>query len=788
LAFEFVEGSLHLPALGLWLDAHRPQRGPEQVFVSHAHSDHVAAHREVILSEPTARLMQARLPGKRLEKVLKFGESAELAHKGVVFNITLLPAGHIFGSAMALVEAGGQSLLYTGDFKLRGSLSAEACDPRQADVLVMETTFGRPQYYFPPRETVMKAVVRFCREALDNDETPVLLGYSLGKSQELLCGLGDAGLPIMLHDSIDQFTRIYQQFGHIFPPYRKFNPEQARGNVLMCPPHVANSAIIRGLGTVRTAVLTGWAVDPNCRFRYQCDAAFALSDHSDFPELVEFVERVQPKEVYTLHGFAADFARTLRDMGYSAHALSEQEQLTLALTGEIGRRALPKFKIKRAEPTPALHTGLPFFGDFAETCATIAGSSSKPEKTRVLSEYLRPLSGQDIGWVTTWFSGRALGSAASPTLQVGWAVLRDAFCALAPLSEAEFRQVYLKHSDLGETAAELLREQAASGLTLAEVGGTLEALSVARSPKTKAGVLARALSRCGALEGRYFVKIVTGDLRIGLKEGLVEEAVASAFGLDAERVRKAHLLVGEIGEISRLAAENRLGETQLRPFMPVKFMLASPEPAAPTIWERTQERQRTAQGSISAWVEDKFAGARCQLHKVGNRVELYSRDLKNVTHAFPELVNSVRALPRDFVLDGELIAMRGDEVLPFAALQKHFGGRENDLFMREEAPICYVAFDVLWCAGEELIEKPLKTRREVLESLELPPAVRLSSVGTARSVEEIEAALARARSRGSEGLVFKDPESDYRPGRRGLAWLKLKLAHVPRNPVPGGKS
>lgn len=783
--FEFVEGSLHLPALGLWLDAHRAQRGPEQVFVSHAHSDHVAAHREVILSEPTARLMQARLPGKRLERVLKFGERVELAHEGLAYSITLLPAGHIFGSAMALLEAEGQSLLYTGDFKLRGSLSAEVCEPRQADVLVMETTFGRPQYCFPPRETVMKAVVRFCREALDNDETPVLLGYSLGKSQELLCGLRDAGLPIMLHDTIEQFTRIYQQFGHTFPPYRRLRLEEARGNVLLCPPHVANSAVMHGVGTVRTAVLTGWAVDPNCRYRYQCDAAFALSDHADFPELVEFVQRVQPKEVYTLHGFAADFARALRDRGYSAQALSEEEQLALALTGEIGRRALRK--VIKPQATPAVEPGVRLFGDFAKTCGTIAGSSSKLEKIQVLSEYLRPLSGQDIACVTTWFSGRGPGGSPPKTLPAGWAVLRDAFCAATPLSEAEFRHVYLKHSDLGETAAELLREQEASGLTLAEVCGTLEALSATRSPKTKASVLARVLSRCGALEGRYFVKMVTGDLRIGLKEGLVEEAVARAFGLDAGLVRRAHLLFGEIGEVSRLAAENRLGEAQLRPFTPVKFMLAAPEPAAPAIWERTQARQRTTQGAVAAWVEEKYAGARCQLHKVGNRVELYSRELKSITHAFPELVNSVGALPQDFVLDGELVAMRGDEVLPSAELQKRVGGRQNDLFMREEAPICYVAFDVLWCGGEELLERSLKARREVLESLELPAAVRLSSVGTARSVEEIEAALARARSRGNEGLVIKDPESGYRPGRRGLAWLRLKQAPVFRDPLPGGK-
>jgi len=159
----------------------------------------------------------------------------------------------------------------------------------------METTYGRPQYAFPAADAVMKGVVRFCREALDNEETPVLLGYSLGKSQELLCGLGDADLPLMLHGAVYKLTQIYEQFGQCFPKYERYEAGAARGKVLLCPPNVINSAMLRKLGKTRTAMLTGWAVDPNCRFRYQCDTAFPLSDHADFPELLELVKLVQPK-------------------------------------------------------------------------------------------------------------------------------------------------------------------------------------------------------------------------------------------------------------------------------------------------------------------------------------------------------------------------------------------------------------------------------------------------------------------------------------------------------------
>src|SRR5215475_420353 len=152
---EFRAGDLHIPALGLWLDPHEPQLGPEKVFVSHAHSDHVAAHREVILSAPTAKLMQARVSGKRHEHILNFGETRPFGNGTKSFQITLLPAGHIFGSAMALFEFEGETLLYTGDFKLRRGLSAEPCEPRRADILIMETTYGRPQYVFPPTEAVL---------------------------------------------------------------------------------------------------------------------------------------------------------------------------------------------------------------------------------------------------------------------------------------------------------------------------------------------------------------------------------------------------------------------------------------------------------------------------------------------------------------------------------------------------------------------------------------------------------------------------------------------------------
>lgn len=329
LTLEYHQGGIHLPRLGLWLDPHRAKTG--HVFVSHAHSDHIAAHQESILTEPTAWLMRHRLGGKRAESIQPFGEPREFVGNGNPFRLTLLPAGHILGSAMALIEAGGESLLYSGDFKLRPNLCAEPCEPRRADYLVMETTFGRPQYKLPPEADVWRELISFCRTALTDGATPVLFAYSLGKSQELLAGLRESGLPIALHKEAAKLTRIYEHFGQKFPPYEIFDGTNAADKVLIAPPQSSRSVLFQQLGKTRTAVVTGWAMDSSCRFRSGTDAAFPLSEHADFPSLIEFVQRVAPKKVFTLHGFAADFARTLRELGFDAQSLSEQEQLDLPL-------------------------------------------------------------------------------------------------------------------------------------------------------------------------------------------------------------------------------------------------------------------------------------------------------------------------------------------------------------------------------------------------------------------------------------------------------------------------
>ena len=791
---QYHRGGIFLPRLGLWLDAPLPQTGPERVFISHAHSDHIEAHREIILTAATAEFLRERIGGHPLAHCLPFRRPENFPGPDLAYQITLLPAGHIFGSAMSFLECGGESLLYTGDFKLRAGLSAEPCEPRRADILIMETTYGRPEYRFPPASEILEGIVRFCREALDNDETAVLLGYSLGKSQELLCSLRDAQLPLMLHGQVFRLTQIYQKFGQCFPPYERYDQGSARGKVLLCPPTVAGSAMLRNLGRVRVAVLTGWAADPDCRYRYQAHAAFPLSDHADFPELLKMVERVQPRKVLTLHGFAADFAQTLRGLGYDAEALSESEQLVLSLS-RPSRRPRPASLF---EPPPGAPIALaPPAGDlfrpFAETCAVIAQTSGKLEKVRILAGYLASLRPASVRPAAVWFTGYPFAPSHNKVLQVGWAQIRAAICARAQTSEEEFNLVYLKHSDLGETACELLSrpgQPLAENLTLEAVQDLFRRILSARGPLAKGPLLLEGLRKASPIEAKFLIKIFTSDLRIGLKEGLVEEAIAAAFAVPIGALREANLLLGDIGEAAAQAQLGKLAQIGITPFRPVKFMLASPEETARDIWDRVQQWKTAASppeetaeaaapppGGAAAWVEDKYDGVRCQLHKVGTEVALYSRDLKNITATFHDLAEAARGFPGDLILDGEILAMRADQVLPFADLQKRLGRREGDLFLRDEIPVQFVAFDFLWRDGESYLKTPLARRRDLLEALQpLPPLFRLARVTQAASEAEIESAFQAARSRDNEGLMIKDPRSFYTPGRRGLTWLKLKKA------------
>ena len=746
---------VRLPAAELWLD---PRDVREFAFVSHAHSDHTGFHRRILCTPATARLIQVRL-GEDVAafESLAFGEIRKFDD----WSATLLPAGHVLGSAQLLYQDGQGTLLYTGDFKLRNGLSSEPAAIPQAETLVMETTYGLPRYQFPPTEETLGAIIKFCREALEEGETPVLFGYALGKAQEILAALQTANLPVMLHGAIARIARVYEEFGVVFPPYAHFEAKASRGHVIICPPAINGSRTLQLLHRPRTAALTGWAMDAGAVHRLQVDAAFPLSDHADYCDLLRYVEAVRPRRVLTLHGFAQEFARDLRSRGIEAWALTGPNQLELSIS------------MSMPAETNSLHTADPAmeesgFNRFCAACEAVRTSTGKLEKIRRLSEYLRSLDDRELPLAAVWLTGRPFAQSDSRPLNVGWAVIYRALLMASGISESDLRAIGRKHNDAGLTAAEVMRAKPGSrSLPLPEVGEIFARLRDARGPVLKTEILTGVLKEMPAPAAGYLVRILTGDLRIGLKEGLLEDAISAAFDREIGAVREAHMLLGNIGQVALLARQNRLEDAELTLFQPVRCMLASPEPDSAAVWQR-----QGAAGTV--WLEDKLDGIRAQVHCGSARVEIFSRDLRRITESFPEIALAARNLGRSAVFDGEILAWEAGRALPFLELQKRLGRREPDLFLGGEIPVAYVIFDILLLDEASLLNTPLAERRRLLETLTLQEPLLRSRVEPARDAAAIEKAFAAARERGNEGLLAKDPTSFYTPGRRGLAWIKLK--------------
>lgn len=317
-------GGLLLPELGLWLD---PNKRKPFAVVSHAHGDHVARHECFIATPETIALIRVR-NGDAMAQcgvALSFGET----YQGKGYQLRFYPAGHILGSAMAYIETDtGQSFLYTGDFKTRSGLSAEAIEIPQADTLVMETTFGKPSYAFPPFKETCDQVHAFCDTALANGKTPVLLAYSLGKAQEVLKVLEERSQPLMVHRTIGELNQVYRYFGVNIPTTRPLDFLNMRDSIVVMPPAVLKKLPRKDCSI---AMVSGWGMDGSARYRFGVDEVIPLSDHADYPELLAFVDKVAPKEVFTTHGAEQAFAATLRQAGYSAWSLSKDDQLEMIL-------------------------------------------------------------------------------------------------------------------------------------------------------------------------------------------------------------------------------------------------------------------------------------------------------------------------------------------------------------------------------------------------------------------------------------------------------------------------
>ena len=404
--------------------------------------------------------------------------------------------------------------------------------------------------------------------------------------------------------------------------------------------------------------------------------------------------------------------------------------------------------------------------DFARAGSAVGSTPATLEKVRILAAYFRTLDDDDLRRAAVFMSGRAFSPSRRRTLGLGWATVSKVVSSLSGRDEGELGNIFRKHSDIGDWAGEALdgRTQA-EPVSLGEIEEALEAIRTARG-KAKEQPLEHLVRRLEPEAARFFIKIISGELRIGLSEGLVEAAIAEAFDVPITQVKRVHLITGDIGETAGRCKHRQFDTTTATLFQPVRFMLASPVETSAEAFERMRAK--------SVWTEEKYDGVRCQLHRQAERVELFSRDLKETTSAFPELSENAASIGHDVLFDGEVLAHRDGRVLRFFELQRRLGRKKVSAELREEVPVVLVFFALLWLAGRPLLDEPLERRRELMEGLGLQHPFLLARVEEATGPDHLDRIFAETRERGNEGLMVKDPLSPYTPGRRGLAWLKLK--------------
>ena len=455
---------------------------------------------------------------------------------------------------------------------------------------------------------------------------------------------------------------------------------------------------------------------------------------------------------------------------------------------------------------------------FAETSQAIAATTKKLVKTTLVADYLKTLSVEDAAMAAIFLSGRPFPVWEETTLQVGGRSLWQIVADLAGKEESSLATAYREFGDLGAVAASVLPARSGNELSLSQIEAIFRQIAQARGASAKNALVRDLLSRATPLEAKYIIKIITGELRIGLKESLVEEAIAKAYASTLPEVQRANMLLGDIGETVRLAAQHKLAEARMRLFHPLGFMLASP----------IESPEEGLSYFAQAAVEDKYDGIRAQAHISGGEVKIFSRTRDEITESFPELPPALAGLPGEAILDGEIVAWEYPKDLnsaralidepvseesetkaqslgrarPFTILQQRLGRKKVSDKMLRETPVAFLAFDILYGNDQLAIDLPLSERSHLLDQLlsaERMPraaftanharqgqllfgedndassaAIIRAPVFRAGSPDELDSLFVAARARGNEGLMIKDLASSYSPGKRGKSWLKMK--------------
>jgi DNA ligase-1 len=517
------------------------------------------------------------------------------------------------------------------------------------------------------------------------------------------------------------------------------------------------------------------------------------------------------------------------------------------------------------------------FAELAALAEVLAAEGGRLKKRAAIAEVVArvaAVSVEDAGRLCLYLAGQPFPEADPRKLNAGGALLTRALKEVSGCTEAALTAAYRRHGDLGAGAFDLLAAvEVEASLTLNELEQAFAALASARTTAVRAGLVEGLLRRATALEAKYLLKLMLGDMRIGVKQSLIEEAIAVAATAEVTAVRHAVMLEADLAHAVRMAFDGSLGQARMRLFHPLGFMLASPVETPEEAVERftakpvkvtkpkkprkkkakaaseTFEEMGEADGlepvdaaedglaedvvaesvaasgavgdevalGVQAFLEDKYDGMRAQLHcgdpGQPGRVVIYSRNREDITQSFPEIAEAFRAVsepPGGLILDGELLGWDFAEgkALPFSILGQRIGRKRVDNEMRRQIPVVFMAFDLLFERGELLLPVPLRERRVRLEALverlsvvavspmerdehadaaqgglfaalqsskEAPvQRLMLSPAKLVESAEAIDQAYADARARANEGVMLKAAGSAYLPGRRGLAWVKLK--------------
>jgi DNA ligase-1 len=421
------------------------------------------------------------------------------------------------------------------------------------------------------------------------------------------------------------------------------------------------------------------------------------------------------------------------------------------------------------------------FSHFVNLCEQVRETNSKNMKVSLLSRYLSFLDGESLSIAVLFLSGRIFSLGSKFAINIGFSSIMQTLSEISFLDKDQIQQSYLQYGDMGSLAeyaiskkhtVSLIQQQPLTLPFLYDRFKKIADIIGSDSSKIKKNILKGLFLDCSPLEAKYLTKIINGEMRIGLTEGLVEVGVSSAFNVEVGKIREAMLVSGDISQVALLAKRGLLYTAVIKPLQPIGYMLADVMFSADQIINYFQK---------PLICEYKYDGVRAQMHKSGKQVKLFSRNMTDTTNAFPELadaaINSKLSSSMeniDFILDGEIMAFRNGKPLHFQELQKRLRRKNVTGQVIADVPVVYAVFDIAFVNQEQTIMNPLKQRKEILSRISFKEPIIIAKQSIVNTAQKIITMFEESRDIGYEGLVLKEPESQYHPGKRGRYWIKLK--------------